>query len=478
MNPPTSHTTRDALNRPVATPGAAVSRAVGTGAGGAGRLGSPQRAAEPHLDPTLWQRILAAVRSNHPTLARAWFEQMQPRQLTGGVIQVLVNTPAQLNYCQTQCQQAFTQAAQALTGRLVAVTFHCEQLTRGGVFNEGEQPMLLNPDYTFDQFVTGPCNRLAQAASIAVAEQPGRTYNPLFIHGGVGLGKTHLLQAVCQKLLEKRPEARILYLSCDSFINQFITAVETGDMSQFRYRYRNVDVLVIDDIHFLAGRDRTQEEFFHTFNTLYQQQKQIILSADCPPSEIPELEERLVSRFQWGLVARIDKPCYETRCAILSKKAKMRGIVVPDDVICYIAAKVEKNTRELEGAITTIHGTANLSGGKIDMDLARAALGDAAAPEQRRITIQQIFDAVTKYYNVKPADLQSRRKHKSIAFPRQVCMYLARRHTRYSLEEIGGYFGGRDHTTVMHAVKTITADVAEDPEVANQLTQLESQLTK
>jgi chromosomal replication initiator protein len=444
----------------------------------ASRETTARKVTDPMLDPTLWQQILSHVRSNHPALHRVWFDQMQPRQLSGGVIQVMVATGAQLNFCQSQLQQPFTQAAQSITGRLIAVTFHCENLTRGGVFNEGEQPLPLNPDYTFDQFVTGPCNRLPHAASVAVAEQPGRTYNPLFIHGGVGLGKSHLLQAVCQKVLEKQPDARILYLSCDSFINQFITAVETGDMSQFRYRYRNVDLLVIDDIHFLAGRDRTQEEFFHTFNTLYQQQKQIILSADCPPGEIPELEERLVSRFNWGLVARIDKPCYETRCAILSKKAKMRGLGIPDDVICYVAGKVENNTRELEGAITKIQGMSMLNGGVIDLDLAKAALGESATPEQRRITIQQIFEAVTKYYNVRLSDLQSKKRHKSIAFPRQVCMYLARKHTRYSLEEIGGYFGGRDHTTVLHAVRTVDHDIKTDREVADQLNHLEGQLSQ
>jgi chromosomal replication initiator protein len=392
------------------------------------------------------------------------------------VIQVIVATPAQLNFCQSQCQQPFTNAAQQVTGRLVAVSFHCENLPRGGVFNEGEQPLPLNPDYTFENFVTGPCNRLPHAAAVAVSEQPGNAYNPLFIHGGVGLGKTHLLQAVCQKLLERQDDARILYLSCDSFINQFINAVETGEMNQFRFRYRNVDMLVIDDIHFLAGRDRTQEEFFHTFNTLYQQHKQIILSADCPPSEIPELEERLVSRFNWGLVARIEKPCYETRVAILQKKAKMRGLTLPEDVICYVAAKVENNTRELEGAITKIQGLGLLQNGQIDLETAKAALGESATPEQKRITIQQISDAVTKYYNVKMSDLQSKKRHKSIAFPRQVCMYLARRHTRYSLEEIGGYFGGRDHTTVLHAVRTIDGDVNDDREIARQVTQLENQI--
>jgi chromosomal replication initiator protein len=215
-------------------------------------------------------------------------------------------------------------------------------------------------------------------------------------------------------------------LSCDAFINQFMQGVENGDMQNFRHRYRHVDLLVIDDIHFLAGRDRTQEEFFHTFNTLYHAHKQIILSADCPPSEIPELEERLVSRFNWGLVARIEKPCYETRVAILQKKARMRGLTLADDVVCYIAAKVENNTRELEGAITKIQGMSLLQAGRIDLDLAKQALGESAGADQKRITIQQIFDAVTKYYSVKQSDLQGKRRHKSIAFPRQVCMFLAR----------------------------------------------------
>jgi len=429
------------------------------------------------LDPSNWQRILQIVRTQHPSLNRSWFDQLTPRQLTNGVIQVSVSTQAQLNFCQGQCQQPFTHAAQIVFARLVSVSFHCENLPSGGVFNDQDQPMILSPDYTFENFVVGPCNRLPHAASSAVADNPGKAYNPLFIHGGVGLGKTHLLQAVCQKVLERQNDARILYLSCDSFINQFIQAVQHGDMNQFRYRFRHVDVLVIDDIHFLRGHDRTQEEFFHTFNTLYQGNKQIILSADAPPSEIPELEERLVSRFNWGLVARIEKPCYETRVAILQKKARLRGLELADDVVCYVAAKVENNTRELEGAITRIQGMAMLQEGKIDMELARAALGETGTPEQKRITIQQIIDAVTTYYNVRTSDLQSKRRHKSIAFPRQVCMFFARKHTRYSLEEIGGYFGGRDHTTVLHAVRTVTDDVKTDPQIAEQINHIEGQLT-
>jgi chromosomal replication initiator protein len=428
------------------------------------------------LDPAIWRHILNGVRSQHPGLNRTWFDDMTPRQVTNGVIQVVVNSQAQLHFCQHQCQQPFTAAAQQATGRLVSVSFHCDHLP-GGVFNDGDQPLPLNPDYVFENFVTGPCNRLAHAACTAVSEQPGQAYNPLFVHGGVGLGKSHLLQAVCQQVLERNAESRILYLSCDSFINQFINAIESGEMNQFRYRYRHVDMLVIDDIHFLAGRDRTQEEFFHTFNTLYQGHKQIILSADCPPSEIPELEERLVSRFNWGLVARIDRPCYETRVAIVQKKARMRGLAIPENVVCYVAGKVESNTRELEGAVVKIQGMAMLQNGMIDIDLAKAALGESAGNEQKRVTIQQIFEAVTKYYSVRLSDLQSKKRHKSIAFPRQVCMFLARRHTRYSLEEIGGYFGGRDHTTVLHAERKVERDTKNDPRVADQLHQIENQLT-
>ena len=433
----------------------------------------------PPLDPTAWLAVLKTIRAQHPTLHRVWFDQMQPRQLTNGVIQVTVETAAQLNFCQSQCQAPFTAAAQAATGRLLAVSFHCDKLSRGGVFGgDGDDaPLPLNPDYTFEQFVTGPCNRLPHAASQAVAEQPGQAYNPLFIHGGVGLGKTHLLQAICQRVLERTPDARIVYLSCDTFVNEFMAAIQDGDMNKFRNRYRHADVLVIDDIHFLRGRERTQEEFFHTFNTLYQGHKQIILSADCPPGEIPELEDRLVSRFKWGLEARVDKPCYETRVAILQKKSRMRGLSLPDDVVCYVAAKVENNTRELEGAITKMQGLSLLSDGHIDLDVAHAALGESVTAEQKLITVQQIIEAVTKYYGVKVSDLQGKRRHKSIAFPRQVCMYLARRHTRYSLEEVGGYFGGRDHTTVLHAVRVVTEDVASDPEIAKQVAQIDAAVT-
>ena len=430
----------------------------------------------PLVESAIWTRVLAKVRQQHPTLARNWFDEIVARQLTNGVIQATVPTLAQLNFCQGQLQQPFTHAAQEITGRLIAVSFHCENVPRGGVFTESDRPLPLNPDYTFEQFVSGPCNRLAHAASTAVGDQPGRSYNPLFIHGGVGLGKSHLLQAISQRVLAKNPDARILYLSCDNFVNQFINSVTTGDMNNFRNRYRNVDVLVIDDIHFLAGHERTQEEFFHTFNTLHQHNKQIVLSADCAPSEIPELEERLTSRFNWGLVARVEKPCYETRIAILKKKAQIRGLELPDDVVCYVASRIDNNTRELEGAITKLQGQAMLVGATIDMELAKSVLGEDEMPRDKRVTIQQILDVVTKYYNIKLSDLQSKKRNQSIAFPRQICMFLARKHTRYSLEEIGGYFGGRDHTTILHGVRTIDRSMKVDRDVAQQVSQIDSLL--
>ena len=431
----------------------------------------------PKLDAGVWHRILTHVRRTHPSLNRTWFETLVPRQLANGVVHVCCDTVAQLNFLTGQCQQPFTAATQAVTNRLSVVMFHSEQLRPGGVFDDREQQLPLSPDYTFENFVVGPGNQLAHAASLNVAERPNTDYNPYFIHGGVGLGKTHLLQAVCQKRLELQPTARILYLSCDSFINQFMNAVEAGDMNTFRYKFRSADVLVVDDIHFFAGRERTQEEFFHTFNTLRDSGKQIILSSDAPPNDIPDMEKRLVSRFNMGMVAEIEPPCYETRVAILRKKARMRGLDLGDDVICYLAARIDTNTRELEGGITRVQGESLLHNGVIDLAIAKKALGDNGEPvPERRITIQHLLDATTHYFGMKVSDLQGKKRTKSVVFPRQVCMYLARKHTRYSLAEIGGYFGGRDHTTVLHAVRVITAQMG-DSDVQRQVIAVENRLT-
>lgn len=348
--------------------------------------------------------------------------------------------------------------------------------TSGRPLQLAEQ-IVLSPDYSFDNFITGPNNRLAHAAAVAVANQPGTAYNPLFIHGGVGLGKTHLLQAICQTVMTEQRDLRIYYVSCETFINQFLECVQSGQMSEFRQLYRLVDLLVIDDIHFLANRERTQEEFFHTFNELYQQKKQIVLSSDSPPSEIPDLEERLVSRFQWGLVANVSKPDLETRVAIIRAKARLRGIELPQEVISLIATKIDTNARELEGALTTVQGYAALQDRDITIGLAHEALGDPSHESRSsQVTLQHIIDTVTDFYSVKLSDLQSRRRHKSVTGPRQVCMWLARKETRFSLEEIGGYFGGRDHTTVMHSIRTVEDRIDQEPTFAREVRMLDQKL--
>jgi chromosomal replication initiator protein len=315
--------------------------------------------------------------------------------------------------------------------------------------------VLLNDHYVFDNFVVGPSNKLPHAAAVAVADQPALAYNPLFLHGSVGLGKTHLLQAVCHTLLGRRRDMKILYLSCEFFTNHFISAVKSGDLLSFRNCYRHADMLLIDDINFLARKEQTQEEFFHTFNALYNSGKQIVLSSDSPPKEIPTLEERLVSRFKWGLVAELEPADFETRMLIVKRKSRIRNEEFPDDVCEFIADRFTSNIRELEGAILKVIGVSRLHERRVDLALAKEALRPLLAPSRRKVTIERIISEVTRHYEVRQADLQSRKRSKSIAFPRQVCMFLARRLTDHSLEEIGGYFGGRDHTTVIYATDKI-----------------------
>jgi chromosomal replication initiator protein len=320
----------------------------------------------------------------------------------------------------------------------------------------------LNDSYTFDRFVVGPTNGLAHAAALAVAEKPALAYNPLFLHGSVGLGKTHLLQATCRSVLDRRPDMRILYLSCETFANQFIQAVQSGDLKHFRYRYREVDVLVIDDIHFLANKERTQEEFFHTFNQLYQSRRQIILSSDSHPRDIPSMEERLVSRFKWGLVTEIEPPGFETRLQIVRMKSEEQGERFPDDVCEFLANQITSNIREIEGALHKVSSLSDLMHRPIDLALARDAVRDSMAGARRQVTMESIVRVVTAHFGVKAVDLQSKKRNRSVAYPRQICMVLARRLTDHSLVEIGGYFGGRDHTTVLYALEKIERELGLD----------------
>jgi chromosomal replication initiator protein len=286
------------------------------------------------------------------------------------------------------------------------------------------------------------------------------------------VGKTHLLQALCFSILERDPSARILYLSCETFVNHFISALENGDLDEFRNKYRNVDVLVVDDIHILANKERTQEEFFHTFNTLYQAGKQLVLSSDSPPKDIPTLQERLVSRFKWGMVTEVEPPCYETRMAIVKRKSRDQGRELPDAVAQLIAEQIDQNVRELEGAVTRLLGFSSLTGKPLTLELAREALGDMLQVNHGTPTMDDIISAVTGKYGVKLSELQSKRRTKSITHPRQVAMFLARRITRHSLEEVGGFFGGRDHSTVIYAVARVAKAIREDPEVRAQVEEL------
>lgn len=429
------------------------------------------------VKPQLWQQIIQHVIAHGGQVIRPWFAQLEPVALDHGLLEIQAPGPREQAYCQQAATRLFTEAAQAATGRLVSVCFLANSRAPAAqpAAAQLEPELLLNEDYTFEHFVTGPCNRLAHAACAAVTESPGKAYNPLFVHGAAGLGKTHLLQATCRSIMSKGG-AQIAFLSSETFINHLIEAIELGRVHDFRFRYRHLDVLVVDDVQFLSNHEQTQEEFFHMFNTLYQAQKQIILSCDRPAAEIPGLEERLVSRFNWGLVAGIDRPGYETRVAIVRKKASARGLGLPEDVVCFIGGTIDSNARELEGAITKISMLARVLDRPMDLSLAEEALSMGGPDLKQEVSIEQIIDAVTKRFGVRLADLQSRKRTKSISLPRQVCMYLARSLTRHSLEEIGGYFGGRDHTTVLHANRTIENLRHADPSLHIALERLTNQL--
>lgn len=459
-------------------------------------------------DHRIWDAILLHVRKHHVGVCRKWFDELEFLGIDRGALVLRVDQPARRRYLETDCAGFFTEAAQAVTGMLLTVRFlragdpppsmngHVAPIARPQIspaepsdtldaptprITQPISPVLIehspaainaaeslrvSPDFTFDNFVTGPENRLAHAAALAVAENPGRAYNPLFIHGRVGLGKSHLLQAICHRICDRNPAASIHYTSCEGFLTQFVEAVTSNQMAGFRHRFRDVDVLVIDDIHFLAQHDRVQEEFFHTFNSLFQAQKQIVLSSDAPPDLIPSLEERLVSRFKWGLVAEVERPSYDTRIAIVQKKAELRGLDIPHDVAAIIAASIDANIRELEGAVVRLQAQANLDNLRLTTELAHNVLAQIPSKTPQKVSISVIIDTVADFYSLKLSDLQSKRRQKSIAQPRQLCMFLARRLTDHSLEEIGNYFGGRDHTTVMHAVKTTAERMDADPDYA------------
>ena len=392
--------------------------------------------------------------------------QRAAKRVVGPDAKVDIIVDAELAVKRTPRQRAPQPASQLVT----------HAMERPGLLTSSD--VVLNPDYTFDKYVVGPCNRFAHAAAMGVSEAPGRNYNPFFIHGNVGLGKTHLLQSMCRAILDNNPKASILFLSCETFVNHFIGALENGDIQKFRQKYRDVDVLVVDDIHILANKERTQEECFHTFNALYNAGKQIVLSSDSPPKDIPSLQERLVSRFKWGLVTEIEPPCYETRMAILTRKCRERGGDLPDEVAKTLAERLDSNIRELEGAVNKLLGFSKLTGQPITTEMARHCLQDLFAIRRGPASLDDVASVVTTHFDVRLSELQSKRRTSAVAWPRQLAMFVSRRITGRSLKDIGGFYGGRDHSTVLHAIGKVEALVQTDPVIQDLVADLEARLKR
>jgi chromosomal replication initiator protein len=334
----------------------------------------------------------------------------------------------------------------------------------------------LIPKYTFDNFVIGASNQFAHAACVAVANQPGDHYNPLFIYGGVGLGKTHLVNAIGHHSVTQRPSLKVVYLSSESFMNELIASLRRDRMDEFKRKFRNVDILILDDVQFIAGKERTQEEFFHTFNSLYDSHKQIVITSDKFPKEIPGIEDRLRNRFEWGLIADIQPPDMETRVAILQKKAEVEGVQLPHDVAIFLASNIDSNVRELEGSLTRLGAFSSLTKATITVDLTKEVLRNTLKGSQREITVENIQKTICDYFNIRIGDLKAKRRTQNIALPRQVAMYLCRKYTENSFPSIGDKFGGRDHSTVIHASKTIERKIKEDPHMQKTVEKLERNL--
>jgi chromosomal replication initiator protein len=424
-------------------------------------------------DRNTWDRVLGKIESRvNAHSFKTWFRPTQLVSEDSGGLRVRVPNSWFAEWLQTNYLPVIQDVLREIERPGLAVEFihhrgdaaprSAPALTPATAVAE-VLPGWLNPRYTFDKFVVSSCNQFAHAAAMAVAEQPSRAYNPLFVYGGVGLGKTHLMQAIGNRLA-RRGGARMQYLSTEQFMNELINSIRFERTLEFKDKYRNVDVLLIDDIQFLAGKERTQEEFFHTFNALYDAQKQIVITSDCPPRSIPTLEDRLRSRFEWGLIADIQPPDLETKIAILRKKAEADGAALPDDVALFIATNSKSNIRELEGSLIRVVAYASMAGRELTLDLAKDTLKDLLVSEAPAITVESIQKLVANHYNLKVAELKSKNNSQQIAFPRQVAMYLCKRMTESSLPEIGRRFGGKHHSTVIHAIQKIERKRSDEKE--------------
>lgn len=432
-----------------------------------------------------WDKVLKILKVEimSEVSYNTWILGLKPIGIKNGVFMIDVPNELTLDIITQRYKLLFKEAIKHVLNQEINV-----ECVVGGLVKEKEEEVsikeekkntpqntdtygILNSKYTFESFVIGNSNRFAHAASVAVAESPANAYNPLFLYGGVGLGKTHLMHAIGHHIKENNPSAKVVYVSSEKFTNELINSIRYDKNLDFRNKYRGVDVLLVDDIQFIAGKESTQEEFFHTFNELYEARKQIIISSDRPPNEIPTLEDRLRTRFAWGLQADIQAPDFETRIAILKKKAEIEKYVVSSDVMVYIATKIKSNIRELEGALIRVMAYSSLTNNKnITVDLAAEALKDIISSSQtKNITIDLIQDVVANYYNLSIQELKSQRRTRNVAYPRQIAMYLSRKMTDMSLPKIGDEFGGRDHTTVIHAYEKISGAIKTDDSLTNAI---------
>ena len=415
----------------------------------------------------LWSKAKELLKDETTVITyQTWIQPLELKSVNNNVIVLVASNPFQKDTIESRYLTLLTNTFNFITNKKCNVTIKLKDeedelinnitpvVNNKSLINSG-----LNPKYTFDTFVVGSNNKFAQAAAMGVAENPGSKYNPFFIYGGVGLGKTHLMHSIGNQILMNNPNVNILYVTSETFTNQLINALRDQATEKFREKYRNIDVLLIDDIQFIANKKSTQEEFFHTFNTLYESGKQIVLSSDKPPKDIELLEDRLKSRFDWGLIADISNPDFETRLAILRKKTQLDNIIIDDEILSAIATRVDTNIRELEGTLNKLIAKASLTGTPITMEMTERAINDIVAKQDKVISSEYIQDVVGKYFSISPADLRGAKRSNDVTFPRQIAMYLCRNVAQMSLPQIGIDFGKRDHTTVMHACNKIESEI-------------------
>lgn len=432
----------------------------------------------------IWEEALKLLQDEMTSVSfSTWIEPIIPMSIEGNVFFLEVPSEFNLGIIKSRYKELIQNVIKLITRRdleieLVLKSADIRAKTSVPAEEAATAVSVLNPKYTFSSFVKGSGNQLAHAAALAVAESPATAYNPLFIYGGVGLGKTHLMHAIGHYIIEQNPRSKVLYTSSEKFTNELINAIKDDKNEEFRNKYRNIDVLLIDDIQFIGGKERTQEEFFHTFNALYEANKQIVLSSDKPPKEILTLEDRLRSRFEWGLIADIQAPDIETRIAILRKKSQFERYDIPNEVLVYIADNIESNIRELEGALNRVIAYASLTGSAITLELAQDCLKQILAGiSVANVNHNTIMKVVSRYYDITPDQLTTQKRSRDVTYPRQVAMYLCRELTGMSLPRIGQVFGGRDHTTVMHACEKIQEELDKNNELRRAITELKRNIT-